>query len=656
MKKHIKKHIVLLLSACLILGIPVPIPVFGAADPVVTMTFTPETLTQSNTAQQVAVTICAEPAINVGASYSLAYDPALSYTEFKSDTVVSDRIEHHANAATIDALVTTQDRSTSNLGTFYFDVPSCKVGDTYTFTLKEVAITSGNSVTNVDEISQTLTVTAGRTAALSGPDTAFTGGADDTVAYTIQVTGNTYQSAELKLTYDSTLLAFDEENNSEAVTDRNGVVTIVQYGENQTPAYTVKFKAIATGTATTTLTSAAFGTSATAVSGDLTPAVITASTVNTVINKASFTVQLPAGVSGSTSVNYGQSYTFTPTFAEPAKYDYQVTATMGGIPVTVTDNQNGTFTVANVTGDLEITVTPTAKKYTVSFATKTVKTALPAGGDVTYGVDYTFAMPTEEGCTLAVTSATIGGQSYTCPAPVDGKVTIPGEAIVGNIVLSIERVSAAVTVEGTGASDADGPETALIGQDYTLTLRKDASYHYTVTATMERNAVALVDGENTYTVKNVTGPIVFQITKTINTNTVAVSEYIKLDETSVWLVKNAVTKLAGSVYTYNDTKMLWSDAYNAYCCLVVSATKPAVSADNLKLVTGTAEELAYSLDVNRSGKVDANDAQLIHDLYNGKYTSFSVVAMEKFLLADTNRQGTVDTSDAVVVVNHITGQ
>lgn len=655
MGAHVKKHIAMLLSVCLILGTFVPIPVSGAGE-TVSVVLSNAYLVKSTEAQTVQMYVRVNPAVDA---------ESFNYTVVTDDPLYVSAVSANGDTNNLKSVSGGQENITqtaeyTQLGSVTFTVPANASGE-FELGISGCELYSGTSYLFRDRTAfAALTIVndaselpaQGRTATLSGPASAFTGGANDTVTYTINITGDAYQSAELKLAYDSTRLEFDTAANPKTMTAKNGVVTIVQYGENQTPSYSIKFKTIKTGTATVTLTSAAFGTSNTAVSGDLTPAYIGVASVSTLINNASFTVTLPEEATGDASVSYGETYTFTPALTEPTKYEYAVNATMDGQPVDVTNNRDGTYSIASVTGDLVITVTKTPKKYTITFKTTTVKVPLPVDGEVTYGVPYTFTTPGETGCALAITSATIGGQNYTCD-PVSGTVTIPGDVIVGNIIITIERVSATVTVNGTGAADAKGAATAAINSDYTLTLNKDASYRYTVTATMDGAAVTPTVNENTYTIKNVTGPIVFQINKTINSAVVGASQYIALDGSAVWLVKNAVNKLSGSVYTYNNTKMIWSDAYKAYCCLVISAVKPEVSNDNLKLIPGTTDELDYSLNVNQSQKVDANDAQLIYDLYNGKYNDFSVVTMDKFLLADTNQNGKVDTNDVVMVVNDI---
>jgi hypothetical protein len=52
-----------------------------------------------------------------------------------------------------------------------------------------------------------------------------------------------------------------------------------------------------------------------------------------------------------------------------------------------------------------------------------------------------------------------------------------------------------------------------------------------------------------------------------------------------------------------------------------------------------------------TGKVDVNDAQLVYDMYNGAYSDFTQVSVEKFLRADVNATKVVDHTDAVAIVN-----
>ena len=169
--------------------------------------------------------------------------------------------------------------------------------------------------------------------------------------------------------------------------------------------------------------------------------------------------------------------------------------------------------------------------------------------------------------------------------------------------------------------------------------------------------VALMQSGNVFTIAGEdveVGTIQFTVTKTLKYDGFQVSQYLQFNGTMVWLVKNEVAKTSGSVYTYDGNPMFWSEQYDAYCYLVIAQTAEAIAFDKVGLQTGNAVSIDYGMDVNNSGKVDMNDAQLTYNLYNNKYQSFSsTVTMEKILRADVNGSGYVDTEDACAIVNKI---
>ena len=93
---------------------------------------------------------------------------------------------------------------------------------------------------------------------------------------------------------------------------------------------------------------------------------------------------------------------------------------------------------------------------------------------------------------------------------------------------------------------------------------------------------------------------------------------------------------------------------NVYSWLVIvdkgQEFTAAVAEANITEAAATAEEVAQSYDVNETGVVDINDAQLTYDIYSGKYNDFEKVTVKKFLCADVNSSKTVDATDAVAVV------
>ena len=655
MKTCLKKQVSVLLCFFLLISILTPFPIHGEDD-VPTATLSPTYLIKSDQAQTVTMNVRL-PATTKCNKFSC--------TIITDDDIeiVSISEELTGSGTEISGSISTDDVSAeyTNMCTVTYRVPANTTG-TFALGVKAVQLLNAQNKYYLGDGKALVTLTVynraadapaqGYTASLNGSTGALVG---EDVAYNIDVTGDSYASAQITLEYDTQLLTFDEDKSADGASASGGVVTIVDYGmEKTTPKrYTVTFTAAKNGTAEVRLTSAAFGTSDTAVSGDLKPATITLDKVETVINKATLPVTLPENVQGETTVSYGSNYTFKPIFDEPDKYDYKVSATMDGTPVEVINHEDGTYSVASVTGDLVITITQTIKKYTVTFHSDSVKVPLPANEEVEHGATYTFTMPVETGYILNVTEVTINEQAYEWSDPVDNKVTIPGTAVTGNIVIQIERVGATVTVGGSGKADMTYAQTADIGEDYTFTLKKAVGYDYNVAILMGGTTVTPVVSGDQYTIKNVNSPIVITVEKSINTENTKVSEYIKLDGASVWLVEKQCAKLTDSVYLYNGTEMIWSEAYDAYCCLVISATEPEINEETLTLATGTAESLNSSNDVNRTGKVDANDAQLVYDLYNKKYTDFSRVSMEKFLLADTNHDRAVTVTDTMAIVNEI---
>ena len=171
--------------------------------------------------------------------------------------------------------------------------------------------------------------------------------------------------------------------------------------------------------------------------------------------------------------------------------------------------------------------------------------------------------------------------------------------------------------------------------------------------------------DGSYTVpaaKMVAGETVtVNVEKTEPICTVEVSEYLKLDGKSIWLV-TAAPKAAlaeGKTLAYDGNAMFTSSEYGGYAYLVISAdtldTVKAAALAAITEITATSEAVSYNLDVNGTGVVDVNDAQLVYNMYNASYESFDTISMLKFLAADVNGDKTVSTLDAAAIINSILG-
>ena len=137
-----------------------------------------------------------------------------------------------------------------------------------------------------------------------------------------------------------------------------------------------------------------------------------------------------------------------------------------------------------------------------------------------------------------------------------------------------------------------------------------------------------------------------------------VTEYITRNGKAMYLVTASGNFAEGQVAKYDGVSMFFSEKYNAYAYLVISAdnleTVKAEAAGKVKVAEGTsAGTVDYSGDVNGTGLTDVNDAQLTYDMYNAKYESFDAVSMLKFLNADVSGDKKVNTADATAIVSLI---
>ena len=475
----------------------------------------------------------------------------------------------------------------------------------------------------------------------------------------------TYNAYDLTLTYDTDKLTYNSCTAADALAvvkeDVPGTIRVIGFGDDKnldTPAATLSFTAKGTGEAEVKITSAEVDIGSQAVGSDAPAAFLLDDT--TVIKVTGYTVTLGEGLSGESTVAPGADYTFTATDAD--NYDYVISATMGGETTTANDNGDGTYTIPNVTGNLVINATMTPKSYNVTVE-GTGAGDVTAADKATYNTDYTFTV-TEDGNYTYNTTVTVGGKAYALSTPENGKYTIPGTDIKGDIVISVTKtVKPSSVVSVTKPDYVKGNDTATKGQDYTFTVEKEDGYDYSE-PTVKVGGVdvtdKLVKKENgIYTIpgSTITGNITIEVTKTAAV-TVDVTEYITLNGKVMYLVTASGNFAEGQVAKYDGMSMFFSEKYNAYAYLVISAdnleTVKAEAAGKVKVAEGTAAgTVDYSGDVNGTKVVDVNDAQLTYDMYNTKYSSFDVASMLKFLNADVSGDKKVNVTDSTAIVNLI---
>lgn len=480
---------------------------------------------------------------------------------------------------------------------------------------------------------------------------------------------NAYNAYDMTFSFDPTILTLNMEATSiegYRVIPGSGTVRIVRYGKAAElgDALTLNFTAAGQGQSAVKVTAAYVDTNTNAIELDAPAAIVLNGTTTITVN--GYTVTLPddftrTDATGSV-IAAGGTLTFKP--ADP-NYDYTVTVTVGnGEATTVSPDEGGIYTVPNVNGNVVVTSTKTPKTFTVAQGDDTTGAAT-----ATYQTDYTFMLTPADGYVYKM-AVTIGGKAYTGFKALvndDGTTTytIPGADVTGNIVINSNKQvkpleTYKVTFAGTGAGDATGKSTVQEKANYTFTVAKQKNFEYTITATMGGKNVAITEGaDNTYTIANVTGDLVITIEKKSTlTMEVAVSEYVQMDNKTVFLVTVTGTPEEGKAFAYGDNVMYKTTAYgeNVYSWLVIvdknEAFTVATAEANITQASATAEEVKQSYDVNETGVVDINDAQLTYDIYSGKYTDFEKVSVRKFLRADVNFDKAVNSTDAVAVVKN----
>lgn len=474
-----------------------------------------------------------------------------------------------------------------------------------------------------------------------------------------------YNAFDMTFTYDANALTLNttaEDLVGLTFTATDGTVNVKGYGDDRdvdTVPFELEFTAVKTGTSDITLTSAKVDNGANAIVNNA-PEAATIDQ-NTRITVTGYPVTLPDGFGGNTVANPGEDYPFT---APEDNYDYNVTVKVDGKEVDVIDNGDGSYTIPadKVTGPIVIEESHVGKTFDVTLGEDMT-------GETTaqYGTPYTATLNREDGYDYNVTII-IGGEAYTGYA-VDGDTyTIPGEDITGAIIFNSHKTqqggggqtgtSHTVSFDGSGAGAAAGNATTVAhGAAYTFTLNKEKGYAYTVSAsTASGTNVEVTDNEDgTYTIASVTEDITITIEKTLNI-TVEVSEFVTLDDKVMFLVLVTGEHEEGKCFAYGGNAMVYSEVYEAYAYLTVESGEYNADTAKASITITDGENQTVSsanYDVNQTGLVDINDAQLVYDIYNGKYEDVSTLGLVKLLNADTVADKTVNVNDAIAVVSKI---
>ena len=512
-----------------------------------------------------------------------------------------------------------------------------------------------------------------------------------------------FNAYDMTFTYDPAALTLNTKTGDAAnltVEDNNGTVRVRRYGATQAlgEALALEFTANKATSSTVTLTAAKFDLDANSINFDAPDANI--SDADTVVNANNFTVTLPDAFTSDETrlVPNGGSFTFKPV---DSHYTYTFTVKMGDTAKEgLTFGADDTYTIENISGNVEVTCTgKTPKQYDVEYIFFDDKDPLlekdvtKGAEKATYLQDYSVTVTPRAGLSYAIhyeiryPNGTRSDQvSLTPVANADGTITytIPGSKIDGPVyfLISTNDVATgyAVLVTGNGAEDQAPGNGTSVPRDmpYYLKLNERENCTYTVTAYYQPiDSITAVNmpakvrslGNGKYVVDPIpytklsgyapTWRLVVNVEKVSqNAEEVSVSRYLELNDKTMMLITVKGTPEGGKAFTYDGNTMYKVNAYGTdqYAWLVIvdkgqtltqeeAAAKVAISAaDNVVTIT-------RGFDVNMTGKADVNDAQLVYDMYNGAYSDFTQVSVEKFLRADVNATKAVDHTDAVAIVN-----
>lgn len=510
-----------------------------------------------------------------------------------------------------------------------------------------------------------------------------------------------FNAYDMTFTYDPEALTLNTTSDSAAnltVEDNNGTVRVRRYGDTVTlgEALALEFTANKATSSTVTLTAAKFDLDANSINFDAPETTIT--DADTVVDANNFTVTLPDEFTSDAEtrlVPSGGSFTFKPV---DSHYTYTFTVKMGDtVTESLTFGADDTYTIENISGNVEVTYTgKTPKQYDVKYIiyndTELEKDVTKGPETVTYLNDYSFGITPRAGYSYHVVYEVDNGDKFVHTviavptANDDGTLTytVPGREIVGDVKIWISANTESgipVVFTGNGAEDTASGNAGSMGKNmpYYFTLNERESCDYTVTAyyqplntptASKRPATVRSLGNGKYVVEAVNyndylyrysnwWNLVVKVEKVSHSaEEVSVSTYLELNDKTMMLITVKGTPEGGKAFTYDGNTMYKVNAYGTdqYAWLVIvdkgqtltqeeAAAEVAISAaDNVVTITP-------SFDVNMTGKADVNDAQLVYDMYNGTYSDFTKVSVEKFLRADVNATKVVDHTDAVAIVN-----
>lgn len=513
---------------------------------------------------------------------------------------------------------------------------------------------------------------------------------------------NTFNAYSFTVTYDTAKLRYKSIAPADAkVTELgSGVLKIAGTSHHAINGSDTAFKLTfetftAVGAATVTVSDAKIDDKANAIDKDAPWA--KAGNLTTTVTVGGYSVTLPEGFEGAGSAAAGEDYTFKVTDGKA----YTVTATVDGISVPVTKNDDS-YTIEGryVTGKIVVAAKEKAMvTVNVTYPSDATIAGLPNDMTVPEGEDVTFTVASPRSNSTIAYVVTVGGVELAAKELTISNgfkkiytytYTIPGSMVKGDIItVTVKQASSDVwTLIKTGNGWADAELTYTMENDetvytatatipntaktVTVSIPKNDKRTYTVQYGLDspaRTSLEPVDAGDkwtyTYTAdgRNIFSLFYLDITYTEKADFAAdeVVEYLKLgtdaSAKTMWLVlcSGKTNGYLTCSYGENTAPMYYSEKYQAWAYLVISGDDAETVKNSVKIMnvdeSAGKKTVDYSGDVNMTGGVDINDAQLIVNMYNADYTEFTGnVTMEKFLRADMDGSKAVDNADVLKII------
>ncbi len=336
--------------------------------------------------------------------------------------------------------------------------------------------------------------------------------------------------------------------------------------------------------------------------------------------------------------------------------------TLSFVAKTVTETKTGDFKITSavvdngqgsMTGDAPLAATVDCQvkivpQFTVTFLTR------DGGEHAVIRVKY--------GSTVEEVPAAPEVFYHTFAGWKDGDTVYTAEQIAAR------KVTAAVTYQATYTANSydishegvNGADKATHGVDYTGTIQDfdGTNYDYTVSYTVtdeetkeKTEYTASCDDQGSFTIPggNIKGDVTITVSRVIQGVT------IELFEDYVGGYTQIVVKGDASAYAYGGSAMFQTPAYGekAFAWIVEGRTTVADVKALLTVVPKPQAVIPVSdYDVNKSKKVDINDAQAVYNMYNITVEYPVAKYMELYLRADVDGDHKVNASD----LNAVLGQ